>query len=90
MTGKLDGRVALVTGGAGGIGSATARLMAEEGAAVVVADLREDDAAKVAAELGAPAISVALDVTRKEAWQAAASAIDAAFGRLDVLFNNAG
>jgi 3alpha(or 20beta)-hydroxysteroid dehydrogenase len=87
---RLEGRVALITGGAGGIGSATARLMIEAGANVVVADVDLDRAAAVAGPLGASAEAVRLDVTDPGSWAAAADGIDRKHGRLDVLFNNAG
>jgi len=91
--GALNGRVALITGGARGIGRATALLLAREGAAVVVADLDEAGAAAVAGEIeaaGGRGLGVACDVSRAEDCHRAVQAALAAFGRLDVLFNNAG
>ena len=89
--GRLDGKVALVTGAARGQGAAEARLFAAEGAKVVVTDVLDEDGALVAKDLGADrAVFVHHDVTEPEAWTVAvASALDA-FGRLDVLVNNAG
>ena len=90
----LDGKVALVTGAARGIGAATARLLSQEGARVVVADRREDEANTVVAELNAArpgsALFVALDVTAEADWQSAIAQTEAAFGPISVLVNNAG
>lgn len=77
-------KIALITGGAGGIGAATARLLVERGATVVVADLHEPEALPVGAQF------VALDVTVEESWSAAMALIAQKFGRLDVLVNAAG
>jgi 3alpha(or 20beta)-hydroxysteroid dehydrogenase len=94
MSGVLDGKIALVTGAARGIGAATARLLAAEGARVVVADRREDEANAIVAELNAArsgsALFVALDVTAEADWQAAIEKTEAAFGPMNVLVNNAG
>ncbi|MGE3447560.1 MAG: SDR family NAD(P)-dependent oxidoreductase [Microbacteriaceae bacterium] len=93
MTGRLDGKVALVTGGARGIGAATARLFACEGAAVVIGDVLDADGAAVASEIrssGGRAVFVRLDVTDETAWGSAMDVAVGAFGRLDVLVNNAG
>ncbi len=91
--GALSGRVALVTGGASGIGRATALLFACEGAAVVVADLDEVRAGAVVGDIesaGGRALAVPCDVSRAEDCRRAVQAALATFGRLDVLFNNAG
>jgi len=86
---RLEGRAALVTGGASGIGAATARRLAAEGARVAVADLDEDGARAVAAELDGAAVH--LDVADAASCRAAAGAAVAALGApLDVLVNNAG
>ena len=88
--GRLAGRVALITGAARGQGAAEARLFAAEGARVAIADLLADDAAALAAEIGAErALALALDVTDEARWEAAVAATVARFGRLDVLVNNA-
>ncbi|HZQ57509.1 MAG TPA: glucose 1-dehydrogenase [Acidimicrobiales bacterium] len=86
--GKLDGRVALVTGGARGQGAAEARLFASEGAAVYVTDVLADEGAKTAADFGGTFI--AHDVTSPEQWRAVVDQVVRDRGRLDVLVNNAG
>lgn len=90
--GALSGKVALVTGGASGIGRATALLLGREGAAVVVQDLREDGQATAEAIVaaGGRASFVRGDVTRAEDCQAAVQKAVTQFGGLDVLVNNAG
>ncbi len=88
--GRLDGKVALISGAARGMGRAEARLFAAEGARVAVCDVRDDEAKAVAEEIGADAIHLHLDVAREEDWAEAVSATTSAFGRLDVLVNNAG
>ncbi|MFO0690690.1 MAG: SDR family oxidoreductase [Myxococcota bacterium] len=88
--GKLDGRVALITGGARGQGEAEARLFASEGARVVLADLLDPVGEKLAKSIGAAARYVHLDVTKPEEWARVVAGIEAAEGRLDVLVNNAG
>ena len=90
MTGRLEGKVALITGAARGIGEATARCFVAEGARVVLADRRGDDVQSVAASLGAAAVAVELDVTDEAGWADAVAATTASFGGLDVLVNNAG
>ena len=86
--GELDGQVAIITGGASGIGRATAVRFATEGATVAVLDRDGDAAARVAQEVGGSAH--ALDVRDGEAFTGALRAVVDAAGRLDVLFNNAG
>ena len=91
--GRLAGRRAIVTGGAAGIGRATALLLAEHGAAVAVADVNEAGARAVATAIekaGGRAIAVACDVTRADDCRRAVEAAVAVFGGLDILFNNAG
>jgi 3alpha(or 20beta)-hydroxysteroid dehydrogenase len=87
---RLNGKVAIVTGAARGMGEAEARRLAAEGASVVIADVLDEVGAAVAASIGAKALFVHLDVTQEKDW---ASAVDMAvrrFGRLDILVNNAG
>lgn len=88
--GRLDGKVAIVTGAARGMGEAEARLFAAEGAKVVVADVLDDDGRNLVAELGEGARYVHLDVTDEASWQQALRTTVEAFGTPDVLVNNAG
>jgi NAD(P)-dependent dehydrogenase (short-subunit alcohol dehydrogenase family) len=90
---ELNGRVALVTGGARGIGAAAAKALASAGAAVLITDLLEAEGAQTAAHLaaqGKKAHFVRHDVTDETGWIAAVGAASAAFGGLDILVNNAG
>jgi len=90
---RLAGKVALVTGGASGMGRSEATIFAREGAKVMVADLMEPDGQKVVSEIadsGGQARFVRLDVTQESQWEAAVAATVAAFGKLDILVNNAG
>ncbi|MBF6451138.1 SDR family oxidoreductase [Nocardia elegans] len=86
----LDGKVALITGAGRGQGAAHAHRLSMLGARVVLGDLDRAPVERVAAELPGPAVAVELDVRRVDSWQAAMSAVTDAFGRLDVLVNNAG
>ena len=88
--GRLDGKVALISGGARGQGAAAARMMAGEGARVVLGDVLDDEAKAIAEELGDSALAVRLDVTVEEDWVGAVGAAEKTFGRLNVLLNNAG
>jgi len=86
---RLEGKVAVVTGGARGIGRAIAERYAAEGARVVVADLLADEAGQVAGPLGRGAFGVALDVTRQDSIDAMVASVVEKAGRIDVLVNNA-
>jgi 3alpha(or 20beta)-hydroxysteroid dehydrogenase len=87
--GRLSGKVAVITGAARGMGAATARLFAAEGARVVVADILPE-AHDMAREIGEAALSIHLDVSSEGSWQAAEAATRAHFGPATVLVNNAG
>ncbi len=87
---RLDGKVALVSGGARGMGASHARTMVKEGARVVIGDVLDAEGAVVAAELGHNARFIHLDVTRSADWDAAVALATTEFGGLDVLVNNAG
>ena len=90
---RLQGKVALITGAARGQGAAEARLFAQEGAKVVLADVTDQEGIAVATEIaeeGADAIYVHLDVTNEAEWEAAIIETVSKFGKLDILVNNAG
>ncbi|MCB0996044.1 MAG: SDR family oxidoreductase [Acidimicrobiales bacterium] len=89
-TGRLEGRVALITGAARGQGAAEARRFVAEGASVVLGDVLDDDCTSVAAELGEAAVAVHLDVTSEQDWAAAVGVARERFGALHALVNNAG
>ena len=88
--GRVEGKVALVTGAASGIGRATAQQLAAEGARVMLTDVQDDLGAQVAAALGPNARYLRHDVTSEDAWIAVVAATVEAFGGLDILVNNAG
>ena len=88
MSGRLDNKVAVVTGAARGIGATTARFFAREGAKLLLCDVREELLAQVAAEIGGHARR--LDVTSSSDWAGAVEEAEERFGRINVLFNNAG
>lgn len=88
--GRLDGKVALVTGSARGMGAAFVRRFIAEGADVVLADVLDDEGRALAAEFGEKARYVHHDVTSEASWDEAVGATTSAFGKLNVLLNNAG
>ena len=90
MTDRLKGKVALITGGASGLGANAAELMVKEGARVVVADIAADRGKAVADKLGASGHFVKLDVTSEDNWKSAIAEAVAKFGALHVLLNSAG
>src|SRR3989441_9721753 len=91
--GRLDGKVALISGGARGQGAVEGRMFSREGAAVVLGDVLDDEGKKVALEItanGGKATYVHLNVTREADWRAAVATAAQAYGKLNVLVNNAG
>ncbi|MBS0491779.1 MULTISPECIES: SDR family NAD(P)-dependent oxidoreductase [unclassified Phenylobacterium] len=93
MAGRVEGKVALVTGGASGIGRGCAERLAQEGAVVVVTDLQDDKGAQTVAAIeamGGKASYLHHDVTSEQAWIDAVASVKAKHGRLDILVNNAG
>src|SRR5215471_13315585 len=87
---RLAGKVAIISGAASGMGAATARMFAREGAKVVIADVLEQEGRQVADAIGGSARFEPLDVTQEESWTAVVAATARHFGKLDVLVNNAG
>ena len=87
---ELDGKVAMIAGGAGGIGEASVRLFVEEGARVVIADMQRDRGEHLAAELGDAARFVQVEVRQEDQVKGAIDTATTEWGRLDCIFNNAG
>lgn len=90
---RLEGKVAIISGGARGQGAAEARLFAREGAAVIIGDILDEEGLRLEAEireLGGRATYVHLDVTQVEQWESAVSRAVSEYGKLDILVNNAG
>lgn len=90
MSQELEGKVALISGAARGMGAEEARLFVSEGARVLLGDILDEEGEKVAAELGESAEYIHLDVTNEASWQSAVARAEEVFGKLDVLINNAG
>lgn len=93
MAGRLDGKVALISGAARGMGECEARLFARERAKIVVGDVLEEQGQRVAREItqqGGTATFVRLDVTAEGYWQCAVAVAEQNYGKLDILVNNAG
>ncbi|MBX9642106.1 MAG: SDR family NAD(P)-dependent oxidoreductase, partial [Mycobacteriaceae bacterium] len=88
--GRVEGKVALISGGARGMGAEDARLLVSEGAKVVIGDIRDEEGKALADEIGDAARYVHLDVTQLDQWEAAVATAVGEFGKLDVLVNNAG
>ncbi|MGH8387998.1 MAG: SDR family oxidoreductase [Pseudomonas sp.] len=88
--GRVNGKVALVTGGARGIGAACARLLAAEGAQVLISDLDVEAGQTLAAEIGPNAAFIRHDVSSEEEWRQVIGHVRERYGRLDILVNNAG
>lgn len=88
--GRLDDKVAVITGGSSGIGKGTVRLFVEEGAKVVIADIMDDHGQALADEMGDSAVYIHTDVTVESQIKAAVDLAKGNFGRLDCIFNNAG
>ena len=88
--GRVEGKVAMVTGGAAGIGQSCCETLSKHGAHVVIADLDEEKAASVANELGDSSMSLRLDVSQERDWDDGIQHVKERFGKLDILVNNAG
>ncbi|MEC1178400.1 glucose 1-dehydrogenase [Metasolibacillus meyeri] len=87
---RLEGKVAIITGAAQGMGAAHAKLFVEEGAKVIITDLNEENGQALAAELGENAIFVKQNVANEEDWATVIAKAEEAFGSVNVLVNNAG
>ncbi|HJR19304.1 MAG TPA: glucose 1-dehydrogenase [Actinomycetota bacterium] len=88
--GRLDGKVALISGGARGQGATAAKRVIAEGGKAAIGDILDDEGKALAQELGDAGLYVHLDVTKEEDWTSAVADTEQAFGRLDILLNNAG
>jgi len=87
---RLDGKIALISGAARGIGAETARLMAEAGAKIAIGDVLDEPGRQTARAIGGDVLYTRLDVTSEADWTAAVAAVTGRFGGLDILVNNAG
>jgi NAD(P)-dependent dehydrogenase (short-subunit alcohol dehydrogenase family) len=94
MAGRVEGKIALITGGAQGLGEAAARMLAREGAKVVITDVNAKGAAKIAESINekhkGAALALAHDVTQEDQWKSVVEETGRAFGGLHILVNNAG
>lgn len=90
MTHRLVGKVALITGAAQGIGEETARVLANEGAFVILTDIQDEKGSVIAKEIGPSALYLHLDVKDEKGWSNIVKAIVQKFSKLDILINNAG
>ena len=90
MAGRLEGKVALVTGGASGIGAETSRVYAREGAKVAITDVNDDAGRGIAQEIGDAVFYAHLDTRFEDEWQAVVKQVVDTYGRLDILVNAAG
>jgi 3alpha(or 20beta)-hydroxysteroid dehydrogenase len=88
--GRLDGKVAIITGAARGMGESHARIFAREGAKVMMTDVRADMGRALAAEIGGDCHFLVHDATRPSEWSSVVAETEAAFGKVDILVNNAG
>lgn len=88
--GRVQDKVAIVTGGAGGLGAEDARLLASEGARVVLTDLDEERGRTVAGEIGGDALFLRHDIASEDDWRAVVAETEERFGGVDILVNNAG
>src|SRR3546814_15833259 len=86
---RLEGKIAVITGGAGGLGSATAERFADEGATVVIADIFEDRAKATAERIGRGAMGLHFDCGNPDSIEGGIGQVISRFGKIDVLFNNA-
>ncbi len=87
---RVQNKIALITGASRGIGAATARLLADEGALVILTDILDEVGAELASQIGSRAVYYHLDVSCEDHWQKVVGDIKSKYGRLDILFNNAG
>ena len=87
---RLEGKVAIISGGSRGMGAVEAELFVKEGAKVIVGDVREDEGRSLVEKIGADAVFVRLDVTSEAGWAAAVKEAVDRYGKLDILVNNAG
>src|SRR5579863_8851200 len=88
--GRVEGKIVIVTGGASGVGAEDARLLAREGARVVLTDVNADAGASIAREIGSAATFISHDVSSEDDWKAVIASTNDRYGRLDALVNNAG